>query len=108
VEAKEIERLGRDKNFVDGINIRVFNLLRKYYGNEKTVSIFIKNEPPSMGTSKGYLSLSYLSTESSTALWNINKPSPPWKLMFSIHFLLFSFSTIAWFNVLVHCNVLIL
>jgi hypothetical protein len=41
VEAKEIERRGTDK-FVDGIDIRLFNLLRKYYGNEKTASIFIK------------------------------------------------------------------
>jgi len=54
VEAEEIERQGRDKKFVDGINIRVFNLLRKYYGNEKTASIFIKNETPSTGTRKGY------------------------------------------------------
>jgi hypothetical protein len=36
----------RGKKFVDGINIWLFNLLRKYYGNEKTVSIFIKYEPP--------------------------------------------------------------
>jgi hypothetical protein len=96
-----------DKKFVDGINIRIFNLLRKYYGNEKTVSIFTKYEPPKDEEEKG-LSLSYLSIDSSTALWNINKPSPPWKLMFSIYFLLFSFSTTVWFNVLVRCNVLIL
>jgi len=54
VEAKQIESQGRDKKFVDGINIGLFNLLRKYYGNEKTESIFIKYEPPSMRKRKGY------------------------------------------------------
>lgn len=59
VEATEIERQERDKKFVDGINIRLFNLLRKYYGNEKTASIFIKYEPPSMRKRKGYRSVTF-------------------------------------------------
>jgi hypothetical protein len=54
VEAKEAERQERDKKFVDGINIRLFNLLRKYYGNEKTASIFIKYEPTRMRKRVGY------------------------------------------------------
>jgi len=52
-ELKKLRYRGRDKKFVDGINIRLFNLLRKYYGNEKTASIFIKYEPPRMKR-KGY------------------------------------------------------
>jgi hypothetical protein len=48
VAAKESERQERDKKFVDGINIRPFNLLRKYYGNENTATIFIKYEPTRM------------------------------------------------------------
>ena len=37
-----------EKKFDDRINIRLLNLLQKYYENEKTASIFIKYEPVRM------------------------------------------------------------